>query len=102
MNEPVHVIGMGLGPADLTPVHLALIHRAAVLVGGKRHLSYFRDAVAIKKEISSPVYRVLDVIGRIVVNTVLMKILHIAASVDVGAETSLLGRSAYPAVCSSA
>jgi len=64
MNEPVHVIGMGLGPADLTPVHLALIHRAAVLVGGKRHLSYFRDAAAVKKEISSPVSGVLDFIAR--------------------------------------
>ncbi|WP_035235602.1 bifunctional cobalt-precorrin-7 (C(5))-methyltransferase/cobalt-precorrin-6B (C(15))-methyltransferase [Desulfobacter vibrioformis] len=60
MNEPVHVIGMGLGPADLTASHLALIERAAVLVGGKRHLSYFKDAKALKKEISSPVSGVLD------------------------------------------
>ncbi|MGD9823583.1 precorrin-6y C5,15-methyltransferase (decarboxylating) subunit CbiE [Desulfobacter sp.] len=62
MNEPVHVIGMGLGPSDLTAFHLALIDRAAVLVGGKRHLSYFRDAKALKKEISSPVSGVLDFI----------------------------------------
>lgn len=34
MTEPVHVIGMGLGPTDLTASHLALIERAAVLVGG--------------------------------------------------------------------
>ncbi len=62
MNEPVHVIGMGLGPADLTASHLALIERAAVLVGGKRHLSYFGDAKALKKEISSPVSGVVDFI----------------------------------------
>ena len=62
MNEPVHVIGLGLGPTDLTPSHLALIERAAVLVGGKRHLSYFKDAMAVKKEISSPVSGVLDFI----------------------------------------
>jgi len=64
MNEPVHVIGMGLGPMDLTASHLALIDRAAVLVGGKRHLSYFRDAKALKKEISSPVSGVLDFIAQ--------------------------------------
>ena len=62
MSEPIHVIGMGLGPADLTASHLALIERAAVLVGGKRHLSYFEDVKALKKEISSPVSKVLDFI----------------------------------------
>ncbi len=64
MTEPVHVIGMGLSPTDLTASHLALIDRAAVLVGGKRHLSYFGDATALKKEISSPVSRVLDFIEK--------------------------------------
>ncbi|WP_286818950.1 precorrin-6y C5,15-methyltransferase (decarboxylating) subunit CbiE, partial [Desulfobacter sp. UBA2225] len=62
MTEPVHVIGMGLGPSDLTASHLALIDRASVLVGGKRHLSYFEDTTAVKKEISSPVSGVLDFI----------------------------------------
>lgn len=62
MNEPVHVIGIGLGPKDLTPSHLALIERATVLVGGKRHLSYFGETRALKKEISSPVSGVLDFI----------------------------------------
>lgn len=62
LNEPVHVIGMGLGPADLTASHLALIEKASVLVGGKRHLSYFEDTAAVKKEISSPVSGVLDFI----------------------------------------
>ncbi|NWH05297.1 precorrin-6y C5,15-methyltransferase (decarboxylating) subunit CbiE [Desulfobacter latus] len=62
MTEPVHVIGMGLGPSDLTASHLALIERATVLVGGKRHLSYFGQTRALKKEISSPVSGVLDFI----------------------------------------
>lgn len=62
MIEPVHVIGMGLGPADLTASHLALIERAAFLVGGKRHLSFFGETTAQKKEISSPVSGVLDFI----------------------------------------
>lgn len=64
MTEPVHVIGMGLGPSDLTASHLALIERATVLVGGKRHLSYFENAKALKKEISSPVSGVLDFIAQ--------------------------------------
>jgi precorrin-6Y C5,15-methyltransferase (decarboxylating) len=58
------VIGMGRGPSDLTASHLALIERATVLVGGKRHLSYFEDAKALKKEISSPVSGVLDFIAQ--------------------------------------
>nr|WP_319490466.1 precorrin-6y C5,15-methyltransferase (decarboxylating) subunit CbiE [uncultured Desulfobacter sp.] len=62
MNEPVHVIGLGLSRADLTSAHLDLIERAAVLVGGKRQLSYFEDTPALKKEISSPLTRVLDFI----------------------------------------
>jgi len=53
---------MGLGPMDLTASHLALIERATVLVGGKRHLSYFGDAMAVKKKISTPVSGVLDFI----------------------------------------
>ena len=64
MTIPVHVIGMGRGPSDLTASHLALIERATVLVGGKRHLSYFEDAKALKKEISSPVSGVLDFIAQ--------------------------------------
>src|SRR6056297_1896610 len=55
---------MGRGPSDLTASHLALIERATVLVGGKRHLSYFEDAKALKKEISSPVSGVLDFIAQ--------------------------------------
>ncbi len=64
MSERVHVIGMGLSPADLTGSHLDLIEKATVLVGGKRHLSYFEDVTAVKKEISSPISEVLDFIDQ--------------------------------------
>ncbi len=50
--KPVSVIGMGLSPEDLTAKHLKIIKNADVLVGGKRHLEYFKDYSADKKEIS--------------------------------------------------
>ena len=50
--KPVFVIGMGLTPDDLTAKHLEIVKDADVLVGGKRHLEYFRDHTADKKEIS--------------------------------------------------
>lgn len=36
--KPVHIIGMGMSPGDLTPAHDALIRGADLLVGGRRHL----------------------------------------------------------------
>jgi precorrin-6B C5,15-methyltransferase / cobalt-precorrin-6B C5,C15-methyltransferase len=50
--KQVSVIGMGLTPEDLTAKHLKLIKDADILVGGKRHLEYFNDHAADKKEIS--------------------------------------------------
>jgi precorrin-6Y C5,15-methyltransferase (decarboxylating) len=38
---PVHVIGLGMSPEDLTPKALKLIEAAEVLAGGRRHLQYF-------------------------------------------------------------
>ena len=49
--KQVSVIGMGLTPEDLTAKHLKLIKDADVLIGGKRHLEYFNDHAADKKEI---------------------------------------------------
>ena len=68
MSEAVHVIGMGLSPGDLTASHLDLIEKATVLVGGKRHLSYFEDVTAMKKVISSPISEVLDFIEQHMAN----------------------------------
>jgi len=50
--KQVSVIGMGLSPEDLTEKHLKIIKNADVLVGGKRHLEYFKDYKVDKKEIS--------------------------------------------------
>lgn len=43
-TTPIQLVGIGLeGAAGLSPMVKALIARAEVLVGGKRHLSYFPD-----------------------------------------------------------
>ncbi len=49
---PVHVIGMGLGPEDLTARHLKIIKQAQILIGGRRHLACFKDHPARKKAIT--------------------------------------------------
>ena len=38
---PVHIIGLGMSPADLTPKALDIIKAAQVLAGGRRLLDYF-------------------------------------------------------------
>lgn len=38
---PVHVVGLGMSPEDLTPKALEIIREAQVLVGGRRLLGYF-------------------------------------------------------------
>ncbi len=45
-EHPVNVIGMGMSPRDLTAIHLDMIGKAEVLVGGKRHLDAFTDSPA--------------------------------------------------------
>jgi Precorrin-6B methylase 1 len=46
--NPVHVVGIGLSPEDLTEKHIKIIKEATVLVGGKRHLDYFKNHPAEK------------------------------------------------------
>lgn len=53
--NPIHIIGMGLGPDDLTQAHMSLIQDADILVGGKRHLAFFEDHPAEKISISAHV-----------------------------------------------
>lgn len=57
---PVHVIGLGMSPEDLTPRSLEIIRTAQVLVGGKRHLEYFRDHPAEKIPLASDIDGVSD------------------------------------------
>ena len=40
---PVNIIGMGMGPQDLTDDCLEIIKQTDVLVGGKRLLNYFKE-----------------------------------------------------------
>ena len=47
--NPVNIIGMGMGPQDLTERHLKMIEQADVLVGGKRLLDFFKKSTAQKK-----------------------------------------------------
>lgn len=60
--KPVNVIGIGLSPKDLTQKHLDIISAADILVGGKRHLEYFKDSSADKKEITKNIIDVIDFI----------------------------------------
>ena len=45
---PVHVVGLGMSPADLTPKVQEIIREAQVLVGGRRLLDYFPEHRALK------------------------------------------------------
>lgn len=45
---PVHIIGLGMSPQDLTQGMIGLIQAADVLVGGARHLGYFADHPGMK------------------------------------------------------
>jgi precorrin-6Y C5,15-methyltransferase (decarboxylating) len=44
----VHVVGLGMSPADLTPSALETIRAAQVLVGGRRLLGYFPEHPGVK------------------------------------------------------
>jgi precorrin-6Y C5,15-methyltransferase (decarboxylating) len=44
----VHVVGLGMSSADLTPAALKIIRAAQVLVGGRRLLGYFPDHPGVK------------------------------------------------------
>ncbi len=61
MNK-VDVIGMGQSRSDLTALHLSLIHRADLLVGGLRHLAMFPDFMgntfAIKADIPAVIGKI--------------------------------------------
>jgi len=41
--RPVHVVGIGMSPKDLTEAHRRIIEEAEVLAGGSRHLAFFPD-----------------------------------------------------------
>lgn len=62
--NPVNIIGVGMGPQDLTERHLNMIKRADVLVGGKRLLEYFKESTAQKKSISKDIDDVVEFVWK--------------------------------------
>ena len=60
--KPVTIVGLGLAPRDLTAHHQKLIGKADILMGGKRHLSYFKDLPVKKKEIGKDIKGAIDYI----------------------------------------
>lgn len=62
MSIPVAIVGLGLGPDDLTETQRKVIEAAEVLVGGRRHLGCFPDHGAEKKEITRDLDGLVDFI----------------------------------------
>jgi precorrin-6Y C5,15-methyltransferase (decarboxylating) len=58
--NPVNIIGMGMGPQDLSEQQLKIIEQADVLVGGRRLLALFKASTAQKKSISKDIEDVID------------------------------------------
>ena len=55
----VNIIGMGMGPEDLTARHRRIIAKADILVGGRRLLEHFKDLPAQKKPIRKDIDSVI-------------------------------------------
>jgi len=58
--KTVSIIGMGMGPEDLTAGHKSIIERADILVGGRRHLEQFNDIPAQKKPIGKDIDGIIE------------------------------------------
>ncbi len=60
---PVHVIGLGLGPEDLTPSMAEIIAKSQVLAGGRRLLDWFKGHKAESLELSGGMGAWLDAVA---------------------------------------
>ncbi len=60
--KTVTIIGMGMGPKDLTAEHTKIIEKADILVGGQRLLDYFDRCAAQKKAIDKNLEGIIDFI----------------------------------------
>ena len=58
--KAVSIIGVGMGPEDLTARHKSIIQRADILVGGRRLLEQFDDTAAQKKPIGKDIDGIID------------------------------------------
>ncbi|MFO8085776.1 MAG: precorrin-6y C5,15-methyltransferase (decarboxylating) subunit CbiE [Desulfobacterales bacterium] len=57
--KPVAVVGAGLSFSDLSQKYLKIVQNADILVGGRRHLSWFEDHPGEKREIEAPLSEVI-------------------------------------------
>lgn len=57
---PVSIVGIGMGPEDLTARQLEVINQADILVGGKRLLDHFKQSRARKKNIGKDIEGIVD------------------------------------------
>ncbi len=62
MKHPVTIIGMGMGPMDLTPAQLDVIQKADLIIGGVRHLAHFETLSAEKFAIHKNLKQVVQLI----------------------------------------
>ena len=62
--KPVQIIGMGMGPLDLTPRHREVIAQAEVLVAGRRLLDHFPQSSAEKIVVTRNIAGLVDMIRR--------------------------------------
>jgi len=60
--KTVTIIGMGMGPKDLTAEHIKIIEKADILIGGQRLLDYFDGCAAQKKAIDKNLEDIIDFI----------------------------------------
>ena len=60
--NPVNIIGVGMGPQDLSEQQLKIIEQAEVLVGGRRLLEFFKASRARKKSISKDIADIIKFI----------------------------------------
>jgi precorrin-6Y C5,15-methyltransferase (decarboxylating) len=62
--KPVSIVGMGMGPQDLTAKHLTLIGQADILVGGLRILKNFEGMRARKKPIGKNIDGIINFVKK--------------------------------------
>ena len=62
--KTVTIIGMGMGPKDLTAEHLEIIEKADILLGGQRLLDNFDRFNAQKKTIDKNLEGVIDFVKK--------------------------------------
>jgi precorrin-6B C5,15-methyltransferase / cobalt-precorrin-6B C5,C15-methyltransferase len=58
--KPVDIVGVGLCFSDLSRKYLNIIRDADILIGGRRHLSWFDDHPGRKREIVAPLSNVIE------------------------------------------